>query len=213
VLTIDLAPSFVAVFSHADPAAADDRYAVRGRKRRQLGARAVGGHAGARERRRERLVDAGGVQQIFRVRHEQMRRIPAGTVDAKDPGAGDAVVLLPGLANRAFSAANPRMDQALLSHLHALRFRSERLDDAERLVAERERRHAAALLYVEALAAAEVEVAFPDMQVRVAHARARDAHQHLAPLRFRRVERDFLQGLAMLGDLVRDHVLAASWSA
>jgi hypothetical protein len=77
-------------------------------------------------------------------------------------------------------------------------------------VAERERRQAAALLDVEALAAAEIEVPVPDMQVRMAHAGARNAHQHLAALRLWRIHHGLLQRLAVLDDLVRDHAFPTS---
>src|SRR5258708_6569863 len=70
-----------------------------------------------------------------------------------------------------------------------------------------ERRDAAALLHVEALAAAPVEVAVPDVQVAVAYARAGDAHQHFAALGLWRLESNPLQGLAVLDDLIADHVL------
>src|SRR5437870_707539 len=146
----------------ADAAAADDRHAVLAREQRQLGARAVGREARAGERRSESLVDTGSVEQVFRIGHEQVRRIGAGAVDAEDAASRDTVVVLSRLAHRALAAADPRKHDPLLTHAHALRLRAQRLDHAEGLMAEREGRHAAALLDVEALAAAEVEIAMPD---------------------------------------------------
>src|SRR6185436_1668197 len=150
---------------------------------------------------------------ILRIGHQHVRGIGAVAVHAEDAAPRHAVVVLARLAYGALAAADPGMHQALLPDLHALRFRSQRLDDAERLVAQREGRHAAAVLHVEALAAAQVEVALPDVQIGVAHARARDAHQHFGALRLRRVEDPLLQRLAVLDDLVADHALAASFSA
>src|SRR5438874_2811745 len=142
-----------------------------------------------------------------------MRRVGAGAIHAEEARAGDAVVVLAALAHDALSAPDPRIDEALVAHLHAPSARPERFDDAERLVAERERRDAAALLDVEALAAAQVEVALPDVQVGVADARAGDAYQHLAALRLGRLGEHLLQRLAVLDDLIADHAFEASFSA
>src|SRR5260221_10354057 len=78
---------------------------------------------------------------------------------------------------------------------------------------ERERRHAAAVFHIEPLAAAQVEVAVPDVQVGVAHARTRNAHQHLRAGGFRRFVHHLLQGLAVLDDLVADHAFPDSSKA
>src|SRR5262249_1552243 len=151
--------------------------------------------------------------QVLRMRDEDMGGVRAGAVDAEDAAAGDAIIVLAGRAHRAFSAADPRVDQALLADLDAFRFLPHGLDDAERLVPQRERRHAAAVLDVEAFAAAEVEVAVPDVQVGVADARARDAHQHLGALRLRGAADHLLQRLAVFHELVADHAFAASFNA
>src|SRR5262245_9253508 len=120
------------------------------------------------------------------MRDQDVGGVRTGAIDAGNPPARGAVVVLPGLADRALAAADPGMHQTLLADQALGRLRADRLDDAEGLVAQRERRHAAALLHVEALAAAELEVALPDVQVRVAHPRARDAHQDFAALGLRR---------------------------
>src|SRR5438105_6897721 len=142
-----------------------------------------------------------------------MRGIATGAVDAEDAAPGNAVVVLTCLAHGALAAADPGEHQALLADPDALRLRSERFDDTERLVAEGEGQHAAALLHVEALAAAQIEVALPDVQIRVAYAFAGDAHQHFAAFRLRRGRQHFLERLAVLDDLVADHAFAASLSA
>src|SRR5688572_5248851 len=131
------------------------------------------------------------------MRDEYVARIGAGTVDAEEARARHAVVVQLRLADRALAAADPGINDALLPDLDAFCFRAEGLDDAEWLVAERERRYAAALLHVEALAAAPVEVAVPDVQVGVADARARDAHQHFRSFRLGRFLHDLLQRLAV----------------
>src|SRR6185369_17155825 len=105
------------------------------------------------------------------------------------------------------------VNQALLPDLDAPGFGAERFHHAERLVPQGKGRHAAALLDVKALAAAQVEEAFPDVQVGVTHARARYAHQHFAALRLRRGGQHLLQRLAVLDDLVADHAFPASCSA
>src|SRR6185503_2398515 len=125
----------------------------------------------------------------------------AGPVDAEEARARDAVVVQLGPAHVALAAADPREHQPLLPDLHAFRPGAELFHHAERLVAHRERRHAAALLHVEALAAAPVEVAVPDVQVAVADAGAGDADQDLGAFRHRRLEDLLLKGLAVLDHL------------
>src|SRR5207237_1617595 len=179
---------------------------------RKLRCRAIRGERRAGERRSEGVVDASRVDQVFGVRHEYMRRIRAWTIHAEEARAGDTVVVLAALAHGALSAPDPRIDEALVADLHAPSARAERVDDAERLVPERERRDAAALLDVEALAAAQVEVALPDVQVGVADARAGDAHQHFAALRLRRLGEHLLQPPALLDDLIASHAFEAWFS-
>src|SRR6185436_15591152 len=197
----------------ADAAAADHGDAVARGERRQLGARAVGGDARAGERGGEGLVDSRSVHEVLRVGHEHVRGVRASAVDADDAASRNAVVVLSGLAHRALAAADPRVDQAFLADLHAFHARADLFDDAKGLVAEGERRDAAALLDVEALAAAEVEEAFPDVHVRMTDAAPRDAHQHFAAGGPRRFQHDFLQRLAVLDDLIADHAFPASFSA
>ena len=134
-----------------------------------------------------------------------MRRVGAGAIHAEEARAGDTVVVLAALAHGALSAPDPRIDEALVADLHAARAGAESLHDAKGFVTECKRRYAATLLHVEALAAAQVEVALPDVQVGVADARAGDAHQHFAALRLRRLGEHLLQRPAVLDDLIADH--------
>src|SRR5207253_1797581 len=197
----------------AEPAAAEHRDFVLRAHRRQLAGRAVRGERRAGERRGKAVLDAADVDQVFRIRHQHMRGIRAGAVDAEEARAGDAVIFLTGLAHGALAAADPRIDQPLLADFDPASAGPERFDDAERLVAEREGRNAAALLHVEALAAAEIEVALPDVEIGVADAGARDAHEHLGSLGLGRAREHLLQRLAVFDDLIADHAFAASLSA
>src|ERR1700694_1924584 len=197
----------------ADPAAADDRHPVLRAERGQLGARAVGGERRAGERRGEGFVDAGGVHQVLRVRREDVSGIGAGAIHAQIAGSGNAIVVLPRPADRALPAADPRIDDALLADFHSLSARSDGFYDAEGIMSRREGRHAAALLHVETLAAAEVEIAFPDMHVGMAHARARNPYEDFCPLGLRSLSEYFLQWPAVLDDLVADHASPAACSA
>src|SRR5216684_3899338 len=195
-----------------DPAAADHRYPVLRAQRGKLRARAVGSQRRAGERGRERFVDAARVHQVLRVRHEEVRGIGSGVIHTQESGF-QAVIVLPRLADRTLAAADPGIHDALLPYLHSLGAWTHCLNHAERLMSEREGRHAAALLHVEALAAAPVEIAVPDMQVRMAHARARHSHEHLACPRFRCFLYYSLQRFAVLDNVVADHALPASCSA
>src|SRR5205807_9565113 len=108
------------------------------------------------------------------------------TIHSQKPPAAATVLVLAALAHGALSAPDPRIYEALVADLHAARAGAESLHHAKGFVTECKRRYAATLLHVEALAAAQVEVALPDVQVGVADARAGDAHQHFAALRLRR---------------------------
>src|SRR5262245_6802868 len=198
----------------AEPAAAEHRYGISFADLRQLARGAVGGHCRAGERCRKRIVDAGRIQQVLRVGHDHVGGVRSRAVHAQETRARDAVVVLSRLAHGALAAADPGVDELFLPDAHAASPRPQGLHDAERLVAERKRRHAATLLDVEALAAAEIEVAIPDVQVGVAHARARDSHEHLGSLRLGRFLQRLLQRLAVLDDLPAHHFAdsVSAWS-
>src|SRR6266513_1053753 len=195
-----------------DPAAADHRYPVLRAQRGKLRARAVGSQRRAGERGRERFVDPARVHQVLRLRHEHVRGVGSVAIHTQESGF-QAVIILSGLADRTAAAADPRIHQTLLSYFHSPRARTGCLDDAEGYMSRREWWHAASLLHVEALAAAPVEIAVPDMQFRMTHARARHAHEHLACLRFRCFLYYSLQRFAVLDDVVTDQALPASCSA
>src|SRR5215471_5704224 len=145
------------------------------------------------------------------MRDQHVRRVGARAIYAEVTRPGNAIVVLVGLADIALAAADPRVHESLLPDLHPLCFGAELLHDAERFVSKREGRNAASILHVEALAAAEIEVAVPNMQVAVADAGARDANEGLGALRRRSVENHPLQGFAVLDHLIADHALPASF--
>jgi hypothetical protein len=58
------------------------------------------------------------------------------------------------------------------------------------------------------LPAAQVEETFPDVQVGVAHTRARDPDQDFAALGLGRFAHAHLQRLAMLDDVVTQHLVS-----
>jgi hypothetical protein len=68
-------------------------------------------------------------------------------------------------AGAAYAAAHPGEDDADIADLHAGGIRAEPDDAADDLMPHGQRQHHAAVLQVHLLAAAQVVIAFPDMQV------------------------------------------------
>ena len=141
--------------------------------------RAVGGDAGARIGRGKRRVDAGDIDEMFRMRHHAFFGVTAGTEDT-ERGRLRAIVLLVAQADVACAAAEPRIDQKRLADL-AVGDRcigALRDEPAENLVSHDHRRGHAAIGETQALAAAEIVVAVLNMQIAVADAAARDIDHH-----------------------------------
>jgi hypothetical protein len=115
-------------------------------------------------------------------------------------------VVVAGLAHRALAAADPGVDEPSVADLHPAGLRTQFLDHAVGLVTRGERRHAAAVLHVEALSASQVEEAFPYVKVRVADPRSRDPDQDLGALGLRGLADPRLQGFAVFDDFVAQHV-------
>src|SRR6185437_15360772 len=111
--------------------------------------------------------------------------IAAGAEDAEEARLR-AELLLPAPADRAVAAADPREDDAPLAGDDSLGLGPGRQHLAHRLVAHGERQPHAALGQLQPLAAAEIVMPFPEMDVAVADAGGEDAEQHLAALRARR---------------------------
>ncbi len=138
------------------------------------------------------------------MRHQDVIGVAAIAEDAEEART-EAQLLLAALANRAGAAAEPGKDQALVADLGAARLRAQGDDLADRLVPHGQRQLDAALGQLEFLAAAEVVMAFPDMDVAVADAGGENAQQHLAAARLRRRPLEELKGRAALGDIVAFH--------
>src|SRR5690349_3349449 len=148
--------------------------------------RAIGGDAGAHQRRR--LIDRQRVivEQIFGVRHQHMGGKAAVDGDAEE-ALLDAEVLVAGETVAALAAANPGKYRLLLAdHIHA-DLGADLIDDAGELMAERKwERHAAR--GVELLAAAEIGIAVLDVQVGMTEPATLDANEDLLALRLRRFD-------------------------
>src|SRR5262249_48052709 len=137
--------------------------------------------------------------------HQHVRGVGAGTVHAEEAAPRDAVVVLARFADGALAAADPRIDELLLPDLDPFGPRAERLHHPEGFVSGRKGRYAAAVLHVKALAGPEIEVAIPDVQVGVAYARARNAHQDFGSLRLGRLLERLLQRSSVLDDFPAQH--------
>ena len=109
----------------------------------QLGGRAVRREPGAGQRGCEAVLDAARINQVLGIGYEQVRRIRAGAAHAEKTDPRYAVIVLAGFANRAFSAADPRIHDLLLSHPDTAGAWAQGLDHTEGLVPERERQRAA----------------------------------------------------------------------
>src|SRR6266850_1004862 len=72
-------------------------------------------------------------------------------------------------------------------------------------MAQRHRWLHTAFAHVQALAAAEIEVAFTDVDVAVTHAAIFEAYEHLSAARRRRFALDFFQRLTPLDNVIAQH--------
>ena len=106
----------------------------------------------------------------------------------------------------ACAAAKPGEHNAQVADLHALRVRAELGDAADDFVAHRERQHHAAVLQRHPLAAPDIVIAFPDVQIGVADATMGHLEQHFGAFGLRRRQLEFLQRLAILDDGPGAHV-------
>ena len=170
--------------------------------------RGIGRDARAHVGGGEAFGHAGCVEQVFRMRDEDVFGIAAGDLDAELARLG-ADVFLVALAGGALAAADPREDDEALADLAAfeqgLRIRADSRERAFDLVAQRVRQRAA-LGPVELVAIAEVDMAVLQVDVRMADAGVGDLHHHFRALRRRDVGGDFLERFA-----VGDDGLALHW--
>src|SRR5690606_35132943 len=153
---------------HSHAAEADDEQRAVAGAVEHLPERAVGGEAGAHVASRKLRIDTACVEQVARVGDDDVRRVTAVNRDAEVAGDG-AQVFVAAPADPAAAAAGPRVHGEVAANLDAVGFRSDGLDDAGDLVAERERQLASAA-HVELLAVAEIEIAVMHVDVAVTHA-------------------------------------------
>jgi hypothetical protein len=171
--------------------------------------RRVGGDAGAGQRRGGGRVQAFGIDQVARMRHQQVGGKAALRAHAQR-AHGVAQVVAIALAGPALAAAYPRVDQHAPALFDAPHLGAHRVHDADRLVPQRQRQLRAAIGELQLVSATQVEPAFADVHVGMAHAAVRESHQHLVGAGLRRVAQALLQGLAPFGDVVALHVKGLS---
>ena len=188
----------------ADAAGADDRPPASSFSVGDLLQRAKRRDAGAGERRRVGRRQVADVEQMAVARHQHVRRVAALREHA-DILRLEAEILVAALAHLAFAAAHPRIDQPHVADLHVLRVRPDRDHLADVLVAHGERQLDAAVGEHQLLAAADLVIAVPDVQVGVAHAGREHLQQHLRAGRLRRLGLVHLQRRAALADLKAAH--------
>src|SRR5260370_5617266 len=129
----------------------------------------------------------------------------AAVAEAAEEARARAQLLLAALAHRAGTAAEPGEDQALVADLGALGVWSQGDDLADRFMSHGQRQFDAALGQLELLAAAEIVMTLPDMDIAVADAGGEDAQQDLAAAGLWRRPLEQLEGRAALGNLVAFH--------
>ena len=118
-------------------------------------------------------------------------------------GAAELLVAAP--AYRAFAAAEPGMHQPAVADLDALGVGADGDDFADILMPHGQRQFDAAIGELEPLAAAEIVVAFPDMQVAMADAGGDDLEQDLGAGRLRRRPLHQSQRRATFADIIAFH--------
>ena len=174
------------------PAGADQHDRLVRRHRHRLADRRIDGDAGAGVGRGHGGIERAGIDQVARMRRDDVRAVAAVLVHA-EAARREAHVVLLRQALLAGAAADPGEHDAQVADLHAFGVRAELGDAADDLVPHRQRQHDAAVLQRHVLAAAEVVIAVPDVQVGVADAAMRHLDQHLGAFGLRRGQLDFLQ--------------------
>src|SRR5689334_12001272 len=159
--------------------------------------RAIGGEPGAHQRpgecRRQRVM----IEQITRMRHQDVSREPAVDRNAEMMMRG-AHVLFAGAASRASSAADPRIDRSLLADCDILRTFTCGFDDPCDLMTER-KRQSTVFGDIEPFIAAQREITVLHVQVRMAYPAASHSDENLGAARHRAF-RDRLAQWRSIGD-------------
>ena len=113
-------------------------------------------------------------------------------------------------AGRAGAAAKPGIDQSHVANLDARSVGAGGDDFADVFVAHRQRQFHAPVAELKPLAAAEVVIAVPDVQIAVADARGQDLQEGLAPDRFWRRTLHQLQRRPAFAHVVAFHRIVLS---
>ena len=173
-----------------------------------------GGNLFQRAERRDAGAGEGGgllgfeianVKQVARVRREHMGRITALGEHA-DILRLEAEVFVAALAHLALAAAHPRIDEAHVTDLDTVGVRAERHHLADVFVPHGERQLDAAVGEHQLLAAPDLVIAVPDVQVGVAHPGREHLQQHLRALGLRGLALVHLQRRAAFAHLKTTHV-------
>ena len=139
--------------------------------------------------------------------HDEVRGETAAAVDAHAAGL-HAEVLLAAPADDAIAAAHPRMDQAHVADADALGFGADGDHLADILVAHGERQFHAAILQLQLLAAADVVIAVPDVEIGMADASRHHAQDDICSFRSGRIPLHALQRRSALADIVAEHAIS-----
>ena len=188
----------------SETAGADDDHRLLLQHRPDFFQRAVGRDARTGERRSALGRDIADIEQITRVRHQQVIGIAAGT-EHPDAEWGAAHLFFAGPADGAFAAAEPGMHQPAVADLHALGVRADRDHFADIFVAHGQRELHAAIGQLQPLATAQVVITLPDMQIAMTNAGRQDLQQDLAAGRLRRRAFHELQRRAAFADVKAFH--------
>ena len=138
------------------------------------------------------------------MRNQQVRGKAAATMDA-DAARLHAEVLVAAATYDTLPASHPRVDQSDVANRYALRIRPDGDNLADVFVAHGQRQLDAAIQQLQLLAATDVVIAVPDVEVGVADARRDDAQHDLRARRLRRFALHALQRRTALADIVAEH--------
>src|ERR1700683_84980 len=167
-----------------EAAGADDDHRLIKQHRADFLERSKGGDARTGERCSALRRNVADVEQIARVRHQEVVGVAAGTENA-DAERRAAQLLAAALADFALSAPQPGMHKPAVANLDAGRVRADGDNLADILVPHGQRQLHAAVAEFELLAAAQVVIAVPNMQVAVADAGRDHLEQDLTSRRLR----------------------------
>ncbi len=135
------------------------------------------------------------------MRNDDLIGIAAVAMNAEAAGL-HAQIFIALTADAADAAADPRIDEHHLADLSVRHIGSDGQDFAGCFVAERQGQRDAAILQHQALAAAEIVAAFPDMQIGMAYARGLDRDDDFVTGRLRIRQLGALKRAAEIDNLI-----------